>query len=190
MKSLIPQENAALQRQENIKSKKENLALEAMRLIARKDELEAELAKVKDDYKKIVENELPDIFDHNGDEVGSKTITPSGLSLTYDIKYRPHLKEKSRPAGHQWLKENGHEHAIKLDLQAHLDKGDFEKAELIKNYIKSLGVDIPDTIKESVHASTLASIIDKAIKAGDQSLDWDVFGIHTQRMVKINKPSK
>lgn len=161
-------------------SKVSNLAEKQMKLENEISELEEELKRKGEEFRRVQEYELPDAMT----EVGITEFKhKSGFKITIKPFYSGKITPDNLEACHTWLRENGHDGIIKHNLAIELGKGQDDIANDVKEFIKSLGLSYVD--KEGVHHSTLNAFIKEQVENGTE-FPLTLFNAFIGRKAKIS----
>jgi excinuclease UvrABC nuclease subunit len=151
------------------------------------------------EYNKIRMEDLPELMENEGFEIGSvvklkngKTLKmkdyfsasiPSDTSIKSqkDAEQREELIDR-KTACFNWLVENNLASIIKNEIIVKLKKGENEVAKEIIDEMNERGVECSQ--EEKVHASTLKATLKEVIESGKQ-VPFDTFNISSGAIVEI-----
>jgi hypothetical protein len=143
------------------------------------DNLEAQLAKAREELKDLAERRVPELMDQIG-MVEFKTT--SGLIIKIDETIRASIPKAKAPFAFAWLRENGHAALIKRKVSVAFGKGEDESAEQL---LEALSGDYEVEDDVSVHSSTLAAFVREKLRDG-VDIPLDLLGVHRQRISKLD----
>ena len=141
-------------------------------------DLEAQLNAAREELKDIAERQVPELMDQIG---VAEFRTASGLKIKIDETIRASIPKAKAPLAFAWLKANGHGGLIKRVVAVQFGKGEDEKAEELHKQLESA---YPVEDSAAVHPSTLAAFVREKLRDGEE-LPLDLFGVHRQRVAKI-----
>lgn len=145
------------------------------------EEQEDRLAQLRMQRDKIMEGDLPAIFD----EIGLQQVTLSnGVKLGIKTSYRAGITKEHHQACMDWLKEHGHFGMVRWDVSTPVRPGDDEQLDAVRNALSSVGVAFSE--KEWVHHSTLRAFVKEQIESGEP-LPQDLFSVNILRAAQRQK---
>lgn len=148
-------------------------------------ELENNLTIVKEQLRKVVEQDLPEAMD----EVGMTSfVMDDGSKITVSTFYSASIPEDRKDEAFEWLKENNFDGMIKADVKVQFGKGEFEIAQSFLQFIRGFNEKAIDPeYKESVHWQTLRAFVREQIEGG-APLPLDMFGVFIGRKAELKLP--
>lgn len=160
-------------------SKLAELGEKEVELTRKIQELEAQVDKLKEEYRQINEVALPELMD----EVGLSEFKLSKYNLYVRIK--PFYSGKiTDEAAYKWLEENEYGDIIKGAVTVNYPKGfDKSKLEMIKKAAEVVG--LPADIREEVHHSTLRAWLKEMVETG-QEFPRELFNCYVGKRANIS----
>lgn len=135
------------------------LASEQLALTAAVEETEKKLESLKEQLKRVAEQEIPELFETLG---LSEIKLGTGQKITIRKLYFGKIMS---PESFTWLRDNGFDEIVKHVIAVDLGKGDDKLAKKITSALDKLQVDYDD--KETVHPQTLKAFIKERMEAGE-----------------------
>lgn len=146
---------------------------------------EEKLRKLRDQYRQISEEDLPQKLE----QLGMKELRlQDGSKITVEPFYSTRINVKNREAAHAWLRQNGHGDIIKNELSVSFGKGEDDLAQETLQLLQETG-HLPSQ-KESVHPSTLKAFVKERIESGDTAFTPEIqkdFSVYKGQRTKITK---
>lgn len=134
---------------------------------------ERELEESKEAYRRVVQDELPDLMR----ELGVESLKlEDGVTISIKEDVSASITEERRGPAHAWLRDHGFGGLIKTNVTATFSRGMEEEAARLASQI-ALDMHVPVDCVERVHPATLKSFIRERMEAGDK-LPMELFGIH------------
>lgn len=156
-------------------------------LMARKgaeiDAAEESLRVLKDQYRRIEQESLPDLMNELG--ISEIKLT-DGTSVSVEESVTAQISEDRRDAAHGWLKANGFGGLIKSVVTVAFERGEEEAAARAAQLLAD-ETGHTAALEEGVHPSTLRSFVKEQMEAGKPP-PFDVFGINAFNRAKIKAP--
>lgn len=145
------------------------------------DRTDKDLKKAKADAWRIESVDLPELLRETGfAEVSLEDGTKVKLVDEIDCG----ISEARRADAHKWLRDNNFGAAIKTLVTVSFGKDEVAKADkLFLQLFKKFGDAVEQ--KESVHASTLKSLLKEMIEKGTQ-FPLELFGVHPYSIAKLS----
>lgn len=144
------------------------------------EQISSELNKETEEYNKINQLLIPDLFD----ELGLKKIALSdGKSVEVKLKYTANITEENSEQCFDWLRKNNHDAIIKHKIDIDLKKGEKKEYEELLKILLKLGVTYKD--KNMVHPQTLYAFVREQIEGG-KDFPKELFKVYPLRSTKIN----
>jgi hypothetical protein len=160
------------------------LANEQLRLENLVAEKELELANAKEELAKVVEGDLPRLFESFSlSEI--KLLDGTKVLIKEDVYAG--ITEENKPAAFGWLEETGNDGIIKNEIKLPFGKGQDEEAKVAAKILTDNGFSF--TNSRSVHPQTLRAFVRQQLADG-RPIPTDVFSIHVKKVSKIELPRK
>jgi len=151
-----------------------DIAFSAINTAKEIDRLEKELKDAKALHDQLTGQRLPDAMA----SVGLRNFTlVDGTSINVKPEYHCSIPKTKKSDAMQYLRENEFGDLIKNDLTISFGKGEDQEAEETYTALKEEFPDSPITLAESVHPSTLKSLVKEQYESGNP-LPEDLFGIY------------
>jgi len=135
------------------------------------DETERSLKTLKESYRKINEDTIPELM--NAMNLKDLT-TESGKKLSVKKTYQARIAAKDAEAAFAWLEEHGHGSVVRDEIGVSLGAGEGEMAIAAVEALQGLNLDV--SRKQSVHSSTLKALVKSELEQGTD-MPRDVFSI-------------
>ena len=139
------------------------LAEEQLRLEERLKEAEALVQDISKELRNISQVKLPEAMQALG---LSAFALSDGSSITVKDEVFASIKEKDRPAAHQWLREMGFNDIIKNEVIVSFGRGDDDRASELGSILAANAYDNWKQ-KEAVHTGTLKAFIKEQLSLGN-----------------------
>ena len=151
------------------------------RLQALKQRLQEEeetVSETKNQVKQLEEIDIPQLMDE-------RNLEELRLNSGKKIKVKDFVQTRLKDAktAIQWLRDTHNDGIIKNEIKVLLDRGQDDRAEMIKEDLKTRGVTFDHS--QTVHHSTLKAFVTEALsdpKLRDQ-LPREAFGVYESRKV-------
>ncbi len=129
---------------------------------------QSELAKLAERHKKLVEVDIPGLFDQLG---LSEIALNDGRKVVIDAKVYASITEDNKEAAFAWMRANNLGGLIKTTIAAEFGKDSNELATKVWLAVQKLVKDKAKlTAKEAVHPSTLSATVRDILKEGRLAL--------------------
>lgn len=147
------------------------------------DAAEEALRVLKEEYRRIEQESLPDLMNELG--ISEIKLT-DGTSVAVEEAVTAQISEDRRPAAHAWLKANGFGGLIKSVVSVAFERGEEEVAQRAAQLLAD-ETGHTASMEERVHPATLRSFVKEQMEAGKPP-PFDVFGINAFNKAKIKAP--
>lgn len=149
------------------------------------DETEANLKALKDQLRRVMEQDLPEAMD----EVGMTEFKlDDGTTVKVTSFYSASIPEERKDEAFNWLKEHDFDGMIKADVRVQFGKGEFEIAQEFLQFVRGFNQKaINPDYKESVHWQTLRAFVREQVEGG-AALPLDLFGVFIGRKAELKLP--
>ena len=149
-----------------------------------------QLKSIQDQIRKVKTQELPDALLSTGidlsDEKTFKFPVKEGyLELKKNIY--PSIKKENQSEAYDWLLENGHD-IIKNEIKCNLTRSEYEKANLILEYLLDQGVKA--SLKETIHPQTFRAWAKQMMEEGLNIPEIINIHIVNEASIKRNRKEK
>ena len=146
-------------------------------------EAEENVSKLKESYKQIRENDLPDIMNSlNMDQF--KLTDGTVISVKDDVFAS--IKADKNVEALQWLDDNGLGDIIKHKISISFNRGEHEDAEKFKDmFDKSFKQELDE--KSTVHPQTLKATVKEMVNTG-QTLPDNLFNVYEAKIANVKIP--
>lgn len=143
------------------------------------------LKQLKDELRRVVEQDLPEAMD----EVGmTKFELEDGSKIEVKNFYSASIPEERKEEAFNWLKENDFDGMIKAEIKVSFGKGEFEIAQEFLRFIRGFNQKaISPEYKESIHWQTLRAWIKEQVEGG-AAIPLDMFGAFIGRQAPLKLP--
>ncbi len=144
------------------------------------ENLETELANLKEAHRFLIEKSMPDMMM----ELGMSEIKLfTGEKLTMKPFYAASISEENQDAAFSWLRENNFDSIIKNEVKASFGKGDDER---VMQVMEALNASFPGVFscKASVHYQTLKSFVKEQVESGSP-IPAELFNLHIGNRIII-----
>lgn len=136
------------------------------------------IAQAGDDIKTLLEKTIPDAMT----EVGMADIgLADGTRVKVEPFHRGAITEKTKPAAHKWLEDNGFGGLIKHDFGVSFGREE-EGVAGLRAYVREMGLTYKE--KETVHPQTLGAFIRDQASKGNP-VPSDIFNIYSGSTTKL-----
>ena len=144
----------------------------------RLQEQEDTVSETKNQIRQLEEIDIPQLMDERNLE---ELRLNDGKKIV--VKDFVQARIKNSTAAFQWLHETGNEGIIKNEIKVSLDRGQDERAEMIKEDLKTRGVLFDH--KKTVHPATLKAFVKEALSNPElrDQLPREDFGVYESRKV-------
>ncbi len=144
----------------------------------RLQEQEDAVSETKNQIRQLEEIDIPQLMDERNLE---ELRLNSGKKI--QVKDFIQTRIKNTASAFQWLQETGNDGIIKNEIKVSLDRGQDERAEMIKEDLKTRGVLFDH--KKTVHPATLKAFITEALNNPElrDQLPREDFGVYESRKV-------
>jgi hypothetical protein len=144
-------------------------------------EQEATLARLKEDYRRIEQEDLPELMR----EVGlSKLTLTNGIDVSVSEEVTAAITEERRAAAHAWLREHNFGGLIKTVVTVPFGRGEEEEA---RRMAERIAEEHECALEEKVHPQTLKAFVREQVEDG-KPLPFELFGVHPFSRAKIKMP--
>lgn len=158
-----------------------DLSNKALELSDEIEGFENTLKNLKDEYKKIIEQDIPDLMSQFG--VDSLKLSSGATISIHDNIFCSIIKEKENEA-YEWFNNEGHSSLVKHEVSCSFGKGEDDVAKKLYKELSESGFKVND--KKSVHWQTLNAFVKEQLSKG-LSLPDDLFSIFQGKKAKIKK---
>lgn len=143
------------------------------------------LKQLKDELRRVVEQDLPEAMD----EVGmTKFELEDGSKIEVKNFYSASIPEERKEEAFNWLKENDFDGMIKAEIKVSFGKGEFEIAQEFLQFIRGFNQKaISPEYKESIHWQTLRAWVKEQVESG-AAIPLDMFGAFIGRQAPLKLP--
>ena len=177
--SLFEQESDALQVQDEQITGIAALARRAKSLEKEIEDQETELKSLKDKYRKLTEETLPEALAEMG---MSSFRMEDGSSIDVKPFYSASISEARRAEAFQWLRDHGFDDIIKNTVSVRFGRGEDE---LCNRLLATLGQQgFPVEQSEKVEASTLKAWVKERVVRGEE-FPMELFGAYIGKKAVI-----
>ena len=144
---------------------------------------EENVSKLKESYKQIRENDLPDMMNSlNMDQF--KLTDGTVISVKDDVFAS--IKADKNVEALQWLDDNGLGDIIKHKISVSFNRGEHEDAEKFKDmFDKSFKQELDE--KSTVHPQTLKATVKERVNTG-QTLPDNLFNVYEAKIANVKIP--
>jgi len=143
--------------------------------------LEAQTKTVKENLRKITDEDLPDMLF----SLGVKSFKlEDGSEVSVKQTYGAHIKAENKPKAHQWLRDNGFDDIIKNTVSCEFKRGEDSSANEFMEVASKMG--LTPAQKTDVHPMTLKGFVKERIEAGGD-FPQDLFGVFTGNRATIKR---
>jgi hypothetical protein len=161
------------------------LAMTQVQLEQKVIDLEETLKKVKEELRRVAEQDLPEAMDKIG--MAEFKLT-DGTKIAVSKFYNASIGDEHKPKAFAWLDDNGHGSIIKTEVAVNFGKGDLELARAFQEWARGWnGASIDPELDQSVHWQTLRAFVKEQVESG-AGLPFDLFGVYIGRKAKITFP--
>jgi len=145
------------------------------------DDEEKKLKKLKADYKKLSEEDIPDKLR----EVGiSEFKLLDGTKLSIQPYYSARITPDNREVCFNWLESNGLGDVIKNTVSANFGRGEDEVAQELMAKLEKDGHTL--TQKKWVEPMTLKAVVKEQVEKGND-LPLETFNVYVGQKIKVKK---
>jgi hypothetical protein len=169
--NMFEQDASALQVRDDDISGIAALAKRAKTLEKDIDEVETVLKGLKDQYRKLTEDSLPEALAGMGMK---KFVMEDGSSIEIKPFYSASISEARRAEAYAWLREHGFDDIIKNTVSVRFGRGEDELCTRLLNLIRQNGY--PADQAEKIEPMTLKAWVKEQIERGNE-LDSELFGV-------------
>ena len=143
--------------------------------------LEAQTKTVKENLRKITDEDLPDMLF----SLGVKSFKlEDGSEVSVKQTYGAHIKAENKPNAHQWLRDNGFDDIIKNTVSCEFKRGEDSSANEFMEVASQMG--LTPAQKTDVHPMTLKGFVKERIEAGGD-FPQELFGVFTGNRATIKR---
>ena len=154
------------------------------KLAARIAQIEENLANAKEEYRRLMESDLPAAMT----EIRATRITTSdGSEVEVGQDVHASIPKAFFSEALGWLRNNNSGDIIKNEVTARFGRGEEASAESAFTWLEEHGM-CPSK-KESIHPSTLKAFVREKIENG-QAIPMELFGVHISTVAKIRRPKR
>lgn len=152
------------------------------KLAARIAQIEEDLARAKEEYRRLMESDLPQAMT----EIHATRITTSdGSEVEVATDVHASIPKAFIAEAYKWLRRNNAGDIIKNEVTARFGRGEEAEAEAAFIWMENHGM--APFRKESIHPSTLKAFVREKIEA-QQEIPMELFGVHISTVAKIRRP--
>jgi uncharacterized small protein (DUF1192 family) len=145
------------------------------------EDLEAQLKEKKEALTQVAEKDLPEALAECG---LSEIKLLDGSKVTVKPYYQANPPKEKYDEAMAWLRDNGHGDLIKNDVTVSFGKGEDNRAEDFKVFLRDNGTSYTD--KTGVHPMTFKAFVREQVETG-QNLPFDLLGIYIGQKASIKK---
>lgn len=135
------------------------------------DEVETVLKGLKEQYRKLTEDALPEALAGMGMK---KFMMEDGSSIEIKPFYSASISEARRAEAYAWLREHGFDDIIKNTVSVRFGRGEDELCTRLLNLIRQHGYPVDQA--EKIEPMTLKAWVKEQIERGNE-LDSELFGV-------------
>ena len=144
-------------------------------------DLEAQTKTVKENLRKITDEDLPDMLF----SLGVKSFKlEDGSEVSVKQTYGAHIRADNKAQAHQWLRDNGFDDIIKNTVTCEFKRGEDGAASEFMEIAASMGH--APMQKADVHPMTLKGFVKERIESGGD-IPHDLFGVFTGNRATIKR---
>lgn len=155
------------------------MARRAKELEKEVEDSEAELKKLKEQYRKLTEEAIPEALT----SLGMKSFKmDDGSSIEVKAFYSASITEAKRSEAFQWLRENGFDDIIKNTISVRFGRNESELAEKALTMLRSAGYPVEQS--EKVESMTLKAWVKEQVEKG-REFPSDLFGAYIGQRATI-----
>lgn len=136
------------------------------------EEVESVLKNLKEQYRKVTEEALPEALTGMGMK---KFVMEDGSSIEIKPFYSASISEARRAEAYAWLREHGFDDIIKNTVSVRFGRGEDELCTRLLNLIRQNGY--PADQAEKIEPMTLKAWVKEQIERGNE-LDSELFGVY------------
>lgn len=133
---------------------------------------ETVLKNLKEQYRKVTEEALPEALTGMGMK---KFVMEDGSSIEIKPFYSASISEARRAEAYAWLREHGFDDIIKNTVSVRFGRGEDELCTRLLNLIRQNGY--PADQAEKIEPMTLKAWVKEQIERGNE-LDSELFGVY------------
>jgi uncharacterized small protein (DUF1192 family) len=145
------------------------------------EKLETQLKEKSEELKQVQEKDLPEALSECG---LSEIKLLDGSKVTVKPYYQANPPKERYDEAMQWLRDNGHGDLIKNDVTVSFGKGEDNRAEDFKVFLRDNGTSYVD--KTGVHAMTFKAFVREQVETG-KNLPFDLLGVYIGQKATIKK---
>jgi hypothetical protein len=135
-------------------------------------EMEQALKDIKDNYRKLTEEVIPEAMS----EIGMKSLKmDDGSSLEIKPFYSASISEARRAEAYQWLRDNGFDDIIKNTVSVRFGRGEDELCSQLLNLLGEKG--FPADQAEKIEPMTLKAWVKEMVERGNE-FPSELFGAY------------
>jgi len=146
------------------------------------EEIERNLKIAKAQYRRISEDDLPELMR----SLGLATITlNNGASVSIKETMYASISKKNKPKAIEWLAEHDHESLIQNEVTLAFGRGEQERLRALRDLLDTTSFD-EYAVSENVNTSSVKSAI-KELLAKGEDVPLELFGVHfvTQSIITL-----
>jgi hypothetical protein len=148
------------------------LAKRAKQLEKELDEMELEFKKRKDQYRKMIEETIPEALS----SLGMKSFKmDDGSSIEVKPFYSASITEARRAEAFEWLREHGFDDIIKNTVSVRFGRGEDELCARLLNQLGETG--FPAEQAEKIEPMTLKAWVREQVERGNE-FPTELFGVY------------
>ena len=145
------------------------------------DALEKKLSAKKDEFKKLSEDEIPNLLEESG---VSEIKTTDGTTVSIQRFYSARITEDNRDECFRYLEQNGLGDIIKNEILVSFGRNEDNKAAEYAELAKGQG--FQPTQKMKVEPMTLKALVRERIEAGKE-MPTEIFGVFSENKTTIKR---
>jgi len=155
------------------------LAKRAKQLEKELDEMELEFKKRKDQYRKMIEETIPEALS----SLGMKSFKmDDGSSIEVKPFYSASITEARRAEAFEWLREHGFDDIIKNTVSVRFGRGEDELCARLLNQLGETG--FPAEQAEKIEPMTLKAWVREQVERGNE-FPTELFGVYIGQKATI-----
>lgn len=145
------------------------------------DALEKKLSAKKDEFKKLSEDEIPNLLEESG---VSEIKTTDGTTVSIQRFYSARITEENRDECFRYLEQNGLGDIIKNTVSVNFAKGEDSNANELADDLENKGYMLNQ--KKWVEPMTLKAVVREQVEKGSD-LPLDTFNVYVGRKTKFKR---
>lgn len=168
---------------ENLMTRIEGLAKEAVDAEVRVAHLIEQLAEANASLKLVLEKKLPELLDEA--DLGESTInTPAGHEIKMSTIIRGSISKDNQAKAFKWLEDNNNGGLIKRNIIIDFGKGEEKWADKFERDCAQRKKPLNLKRKMAVNPQTLQAFVRQSLEEGVK-IPMEILGVYRQRMAKV-----